>query len=99
MDNSILLQKQIRDNNEDLHNFMSDLKHWEKEMKRKDEVLKAESSDQVSIGYRVLYCFVQLTINKGTVLDVELTVRQISLFLRKCFGCNCTSLIKIEYKF
>lgn len=47
MDNSVLLQKQIRDNSEVLQNFMRDLKHWEKEMKRKDEALKGESSDPI----------------------------------------------------
>lgn len=47
MDNSVLLQKQIRDNSEDLQNFMRDLKHWEKEMKRKDESVKGESSDSI----------------------------------------------------
>lgn len=61
MENSVLLQKQIRDNNEDLLNFMRDLKHWEKDMKRKDEVLKAESSDQVSVQIWV----VQFPTNKG----------------------------------
>lgn len=47
MDNSVLLQKQIRDNGEDLQNFMRDLNHWEKEMKRKDEALKGESSEPI----------------------------------------------------
>lgn len=48
MDKSVLLQKQIRDNSEDLQNFMRDLKDWEKEMKRKDESLKGECTDPVS---------------------------------------------------
>lgn len=53
MDNSVLLQKQIRDNSEDLQNFMRDLKHWEKEMKRKDDCLKEECSDPVSMYYLI----------------------------------------------
>lgn len=45
MDTSILLQKQIKDNSEDLQNFMRDLKLWESDMKRKDKNLTGSSSE------------------------------------------------------
>lgn len=45
MANPIIIQKQIKDNAEDLHNFVRDLKLWEDEMKRKDRQL---SSDQLN---------------------------------------------------
>lgn len=46
----VLLQKQVRDNAEDLRNYMQDLKNWEADMKRKESELQAAvSSDQVCI--------------------------------------------------
>ncbi|XP_047110434.1 RNA polymerase II-associated protein 3 isoform X1 [Schistocerca piceifrons] len=41
----IVLQKQIRDNAQDVQNYMLDLKNWEEEMKRKEQLLHEESAD------------------------------------------------------
>lgn len=46
MNNPVLLQKAIRDNSEDLQNFMRDLKHWESDMKRKDAQLSSHSASE-----------------------------------------------------
>ncbi|PNF40621.1 hypothetical protein B7P43_G05929 [Cryptotermes secundus] len=40
----VLLQKQVRDNAEDLRNHMQELKNWEAEMKRKESELLASAS-------------------------------------------------------
>lgn len=46
----VLLQKQVRDNAEDLRNYMQELKNWEAEMKRKEsELLATASGDQVCV--------------------------------------------------
>lgn len=47
MANPALIQKQIKDNTEDLHNFVRDLNLWEQEMKRKDRQLSNEQIDEV----------------------------------------------------
>lgn len=47
MDKSILLQKQIKDNTEDLQKEFLDMKNWEEQMKRKDEEIKKEAIGQV----------------------------------------------------
>ena len=44
MSSSIELQKQIKDNAEDVRRFVSDLSQWEEEMKRKEVETKAISS-------------------------------------------------------
>lgn len=44
---SFLLQKQVRDNSEDLQKELLDLKNWEKEMKRKEEELLNSSSEKI----------------------------------------------------
>lgn len=49
MDNPALIQKQIKDNTEDLHNFVRDLNLWEQEMKRKDRQLSNEQFDEVGL--------------------------------------------------
>lgn len=49
MANPALIQKQIKDNTEDLHNFVRDLKLWEQEMKRKDRQLSNEQIDEVGL--------------------------------------------------
>lgn len=43
-----LLQKQLRDNSEDLSEFCKDLKDWSNEMKRKDESLKGNTTEKVN---------------------------------------------------
>jgi hypothetical protein len=46
----LLLQKQVRDNAEDLRNYMQDLRNWEADMKRKESELQAAASgDQVCV--------------------------------------------------
>ncbi|KAF7397736.1 hypothetical protein HZH68_008958 [Vespula germanica] len=47
VDKSILLQKQVKDNSEDLQTEFLDLKNWEKEMKRKDQELRNQNNDQI----------------------------------------------------
>ncbi|XP_018909477.2 RNA polymerase II-associated protein 3 [Bemisia tabaci] len=47
MDKSIIIQKQIRDNADELHSFMRDLTNWEKEMKRKENLLHGEASQDI----------------------------------------------------
>ncbi|XP_076234299.1 RNA polymerase II-associated protein spaghetti [Calliopsis andreniformis] len=49
MDKSILMQKQVKDNSEDLQKEFFDLRNWEEEMKRKDEELRKETSEQIPI--------------------------------------------------
>lgn len=49
MANPALIQKQIKDNTEDLHNFVRDLNLWEQEMKRKDRQLSNEQFDEVGL--------------------------------------------------
>ncbi len=39
-DQAFLLQKQIRDNAQDLGDFLGDLNRWEQDIKKKDEELK-----------------------------------------------------------
>ncbi|XP_033228553.1 RNA polymerase II-associated protein 3-like isoform X2 [Belonocnema kinseyi] len=46
-DNSILLQKQVRDNSADLQKELIDLRNWEQEMKRKEAALLSAGRDQV----------------------------------------------------
>ncbi|XP_069681474.1 RNA polymerase II-associated protein 3-like isoform X2 [Periplaneta americana] len=41
---SVLLQKQVRDNAEDFRSYLEDLKSWEAEMKRKESVLDTSAS-------------------------------------------------------
>lgn len=48
LDNSILMQKQVRDNSEDLRSEFLDLKNWEEQMKRKEqEILSEREGGQV----------------------------------------------------
>lgn len=47
MEKAVLLQKQIRDNAQDLHSYMNDLSSWEKDMKRKESELTGEPIEQV----------------------------------------------------
>lgn len=46
LDESILMQKQVKNNSEDLQSEFLDLKNWEKEMKRKEQELLNECSGQ-----------------------------------------------------
>lgn len=46
---SILIQKQVRDNSSDLHSYVNELTNWENEMKRKEsDRANLPNSDQVS---------------------------------------------------
>lgn len=47
MDKSVLLQKQIKDNSEDIRSEFLDLKNWEEQMKRKERELLNERNEQV----------------------------------------------------
>lgn len=49
MDKSVLMQKQVRDNAEDLQKEFLDMKNWEEQMKHKDEQLRKEAGGQVLI--------------------------------------------------
>ncbi|XP_076637274.1 RNA polymerase II-associated protein spaghetti [Colletes latitarsis] len=49
MDKSILMQKQVKDNAEDLHKEFLDMKNWEEQMKSKDEELRNQRSEQTSL--------------------------------------------------
>ncbi|XP_034176948.2 RNA polymerase II-associated protein spaghetti isoform X1 [Osmia lignaria lignaria] len=49
MDKSILLQKQVKDNTEDLQKEFLDMKNWEEQMKRKDEEIKKEAIGQITL--------------------------------------------------
>lgn len=49
MDKSILIQKQVKDNAEDLQKEFLDMKNWEEQMKRKDDELRKERNYQVKI--------------------------------------------------
>ncbi|XP_024890607.1 RNA polymerase II-associated protein 3 isoform X1 [Temnothorax curvispinosus] len=46
LDNSILMQKQVRDNSEDLQSELLDLKNWEEQMKRKEQKILNERIGQ-----------------------------------------------------
>ncbi|XP_018401543.1 PREDICTED: RNA polymerase II-associated protein 3 isoform X2 [Cyphomyrmex costatus] len=45
-DNSILMQKQVRDNSEDLRSEFLDLKNWEEQIKRKEQEILNEQNEQ-----------------------------------------------------
>jgi len=47
VDNSILTQKQIRDNSEDLQSELLDLKNWELQMRRKEQEFLNQFNEQV----------------------------------------------------
>lgn len=47
LDKSILMQKQVKDNSEDLQTEFLDLKNWEEQMKRKEQELLNEHTGQV----------------------------------------------------
>jgi len=49
LDNSILMQKQVRDNSEDLQSEFLDLKNWEEQMKRKEQEILNERNGQQTI--------------------------------------------------
>lgn len=49
MDKSILMQKQVKDNAEDLQKEFLDMKNWEEQMRCKDEQLRKEKSGQVQV--------------------------------------------------
>lgn len=51
MDKSILVQKQARDNSQDLQNEYLDLRNWEADMKRKEKELESLKDDQVCSSY------------------------------------------------
>lgn len=46
---AVELQLQMRQNADDLHNFMKDLESWEMDMKRKDEQLRAGGLHEVQV--------------------------------------------------
>lgn len=49
MDKSILMQKRVKDNAEDLQKEFLDMKNWEEQMRCKDEQLQKEKSGQVQV--------------------------------------------------
>ncbi|XP_043802645.1 RNA polymerase II-associated protein 3 [Apis laboriosa] len=49
MDKSILMQKQVKNNAEDLQKEFLDMKNWEEQMKRKDDELRKERNYQVTL--------------------------------------------------
>lgn len=53
LDKSILTQKQIRDNSEDLQSEFLDLKNWEQQMKRKEQEILNERNEQVFLQINV----------------------------------------------
>uniref|UniRef100_A0A6P7FCA3 RNA polymerase II-associated protein 3-like n=1 Tax=Diabrotica virgifera virgifera TaxID=50390 RepID=A0A6P7FCA3_DIAVI len=63
--NPILLQKSIRDNAADLHDFSKDLKSWGEEMKRKEEAMK---NDKASLNSK--------TVNKDPKSTKKLKVNE-----------------------
>lgn len=44
---AIELQLQMRQNAEELHDFIRELDSWENDIKKKDEELRSESSDHI----------------------------------------------------
>lgn len=46
LDKSVVLQKQVKNNSEDLQNEFLDLKNWEKKMKQMDQELRKQSADK-----------------------------------------------------
>ena len=49
---SLLLQKSIKDNTEELHDFLADLKGWEKEIKEVDHKLSNNKDKKTSAEVR-----------------------------------------------
>ena len=49
MDKSILMQKQVKDNAEDLQKEFLDMKNWEEQMRCKDEQLRKEKTGQITL--------------------------------------------------
>lgn len=42
MDNAALFQKTVKENNDDLKDFLEGMKSWEDEIKKKDELLSKQ---------------------------------------------------------
>lgn len=63
----IAMQKQLRDNSEDLSRYIGDLKNWQDEIKQKEENLKSGEKDSkvcqhVWIAAGELYCITNFVI-------------------------------------
>lgn len=52
---SILLQKQIRDNSEDLQREFLDMEAWEEQMKKKDFQIRNVNDDKVFVNLQPLW--------------------------------------------
>lgn len=66
------LQMQMRQNTEDLHNFMKELDSWEEDIKKKDEQLRIGSLEDPQVCN---FCFSSLTLvlhlhQKGNLISV-----------------------------
>lgn len=55
MDSAALFQRTIKENSDDLHEFLEDIKSWEDEIKKKDELL----SKQKPILKKVQFIFLR----------------------------------------
>lgn len=59
MDKTVLLQKQVRDNSEDLRAYLQDLSKWEEDMKRKESQISSNDSEpqvlKSSLTYTIIY--------------------------------------------
>lgn len=53
MDKSILLQKQVRENSEDLRSYLKDLQTWEEDMKRKESELNYNNDLPVGFQFKI----------------------------------------------
>jgi len=59
MDSAALFQRSVKENSDDLHEFLEGIKSWEDEIKKKDELL----SKQKPILKKVCYSFSRMCLH------------------------------------
>lgn len=74
-DKSIEIQKQVRDNAVDLQSEFLDMKNWEEQMKKKDELIQStDDTCQVISFYLINYQFIYL--KKKKILGVAASEKE-----------------------
>lgn len=51
---SILLQKQVRDNSEELRTYLKELSAWEDEMKRKESSISSDTTEHEVFLFNII---------------------------------------------
>ncbi|GJQ76125.1 putative potential Monad-binding region of RPAP3 [Trypoxylus dichotomus] len=87
---SFLLQKQVRDNANDLQEFCKDLQEWGKEMNKKDESLKRSSNNQSEIPLP------RNKVTKIMELDKQATEHKPTMKTKKIGSCDYSAWDKFD---